>query len=69
MIWLCRISASLGGCCDVLRVWARIFAFSDRMGRLAMKVQACHLLVPRLRVTGCCDRRRARAHPDALTTP
>jgi hypothetical protein len=38
MIWLSRISAFLGGCCDVLLVRARILSFSDRMGRSPMKV-------------------------------
>jgi hypothetical protein len=38
MIWLSRISTSLGLTCDVLRVSARIFAFNDRTGRSAMKV-------------------------------
>ena len=30
MIWLSRISTSLGDCCDVLLVRARIFSFSDQ---------------------------------------
>jgi hypothetical protein len=38
MIWLSRISTDLRSCCDVLFVRARILAFSDRMGRSAMKV-------------------------------
>lgn len=38
MIWLNLISASLGCCCDVLFVTARILAFSDRIGRWLMKV-------------------------------
>jgi hypothetical protein len=38
MIWLSLISTSPGFCCDVLFVRARIVAFSDRIGRSAMKV-------------------------------
>jgi len=33
MIWLSLISTTLGCCCDVLFVSARILAFKDRTGR------------------------------------
>jgi hypothetical protein len=38
MIWLSLISKDPNSCCDCLWVRARIFTFTDRMGRSAMKV-------------------------------
>ena len=47
MTWLSLVSTYPRSCCDVLRVSARILAFSDRIGRWAMKVYTYRLLVPR----------------------
>src|SRR4051794_12398105 len=49
MIRPSRGSTDAGDCCDVLFVRARTFAFSDRIGRSAMKVWASQVFVPRLR--------------------
>ena len=49
MTWFNLVSTDRRSCCDVLWVSARIFAFSDRIGRWAMNVYTCHLFDHRLR--------------------
>jgi hypothetical protein len=49
MIWLSQIIRGLSSHCDAPLVRVQIFSFSDRIGRLAMKVQADHLSVRRSR--------------------
>jgi hypothetical protein len=49
MTWFSLVSTYPRSCCDVLRVKARILAFTDRIGRSSMKLQTYHLAVPRVR--------------------